>query len=88
MFLSHVSEVGRFQDEIRRRNLGTLLRLVHLGGPASRSTLARRMGLNRSTIMALTAELTAAGLVEEERPRVTGRAGRPSLGVRPGPERA
>jgi predicted NBD/HSP70 family sugar kinase len=88
MFLSHVSEAGRFQDEIRRRNLGTLLRLVHLGGPASRSTLARRMGLNRSTIMALTAELTAAGLVEEERPRVTGRAGRPSLVVRPVPERA
>ena len=34
------------------------------------------MGLNRSTIMALTADLTAAGLVREELPRETGRAGR------------
>ena len=41
------------------------------------------MGLNRSTIMALTADLTAAGLVREELPRETGRAGRPSLVVRP-----
>lgn len=88
MSLSHVTEAGRFQDEIRRRNLGALLRHVHLHGPATRSALARHLGLNRSTIMALTAELTAAGLVTEEQPRMTGRAGRPSLVVRPAPERA
>lgn len=74
---------GPSQEEIRRHNLGTLLRHVHLGGPASRAVLADRMGLNRSTILALTAELTAAGLVREELPRDTGRAGRPSLVVRP-----
>ncbi|MFG2054325.1 ROK family protein [Micromonospora sp. NPDC048930] len=39
--------------------------------------------MNRSTIMALTGELTAAGLVHEEMPTDTGRAGRPSLVVRP-----
>ncbi|WP_157530628.1 ROK family transcriptional regulator [Microtetraspora niveoalba] len=74
---------GPSQEEIRRHNLGTLLRHVHLGGPTSRAELTNRMGLNRSTIMALTAELTSAGLVREELPRETGRAGRPSLVVRP-----
>ncbi|GLW09150.1 sugar kinase [Microtetraspora sp. NBRC 13810] len=78
---------GRVQEEIRRRNLGTLLRHVHLGGPLSRAVLAERMGLNRSTIMALTAELTSAGLVREELPGDTGRAGRPSLVVRAESER-
>jgi predicted NBD/HSP70 family sugar kinase len=74
---------GPSQEEIRRHNLGTLLRHVHLGGPTSRAELTNRMGLNRSTIMALTADLTAAGLVREELPKDTGRAGRPSLVVRP-----
>ncbi|GIJ78728.1 Sugar kinase of the NBD/HSP70 family, may contain an N-terminal HTH domain [Micromonospora phaseoli] len=71
------------QEAIRRRNAGTLLRHVHLGGPVSRAGLAERMGLNRSTIMALTTELTRVGLVQEEPPPDTGRAGRPSLLVRP-----
>ncbi|HKT01455.1 MAG TPA: ROK family transcriptional regulator, partial [Rugosimonospora sp.] len=75
------------QEEIHRRNLGTLLRLVHLGGALSRRTLAERMCLNRSTIMALTAELAAAGLVREELPTDTGRVGRPSLVVRPAADR-
>ncbi|GAA5080308.1 putative NBD/HSP70 family sugar kinase [Thermocatellispora tengchongensis] len=74
---------GPSQEEIRRHNLGALLRHVHLGGPTSRAELTSRMGLNRSTIMALTADLTAAGLVREELPRQTRRAGRPSLVVRP-----
>ncbi|WP_228471000.1 ROK family transcriptional regulator [Streptomyces alkaliphilus] len=76
-------KAGPSQEEIRRQNLSTLLRHVHLGGPASRAVLADRMGLNRSTIMALVTELTTAGLVREELPRETGRAGRPSLVVRP-----
>ncbi|GAA0994536.1 ROK family transcriptional regulator [Acrocarpospora macrocephala] len=78
---------GRSQEESRRSNLGELLRHVHLEGSLSRSALAERMGLNRSTIMALTAELTGAGLVREELPRDTGRAGRPSLVVRPETDR-
>lgn len=80
-------KAGPSQEEIRQHNLGTLLRHVHLDGPLSRTALADRMGLNRSTIMALTAELTAAGLVREELPRETGRAGRPSLVVRPESDR-
>ncbi|WP_181958502.1 ROK family transcriptional regulator [Nonomuraea diastatica] len=71
------------QEEIRRHNAGTLLRHVHLGGAVSRTALAERMRLNRSTIMALTTELATAGLVREELPADTGRAGRPSLVVRP-----
>ncbi|WP_089157356.1 ROK family transcriptional regulator [Micromonospora sp. NBS 11-29] len=67
----------------RRRNLGALLRRVHLGGPASRVELAEWMGVNRSTVMALTAELAAAGLVREVPPTGSGRAGRPSFVVRP-----
>ncbi|MQY02869.1 ROK family protein [Actinomadura macrotermitis] len=77
-------KAGPSQEEIRRHNLGTLLRFVHLRGPASRATLAETLGLNRSTIMALTSDLTAAGLVREELPRRPGRrAGRPSLVVQP-----
>ncbi len=75
------------QEEIRRRNAGTLLRQVHLRGPLSRVELGERMGLNRSTIMALTTELSRAGLVDERSPVDTGRAGRPSLVVRPVAER-
>jgi predicted NBD/HSP70 family sugar kinase len=56
---------------------------VHVHGATSRAELTSRLGLNRSTIGALTAELTTAGLVSEAVPRETGRAGRPSLVVRP-----
>jgi predicted NBD/HSP70 family sugar kinase len=71
------------QEDVRRHNLGTLLRYVHVHGATSRAELTTRLGLNRSTIGALTAELTIAGLVSEEAPTETGRAGRPSLVVRP-----
>ena len=70
-----------------RTSPGTLLRLVHLEGPLSRAALAERMGVNRSTILALTAELTAAGLVGEEHPTGSTGAGRPSLVVRPQTDR-
>src|SRR5688500_17423451 len=74
---------GPTQDEIRRQNLGALLRYVHLRGPSSRAELTATLGLNRSTIGVLTADLGTAGLVAEELPRDHGRAGRPSLVVRP-----
>src|SRR4029453_14381588 len=74
---------GPSQEEVRRHNLGTLLRYVHVHGATSRAELTNRLGLNRSTIGALTAELATAGLVSEQTPSETGRAGRPSLVVRP-----
>jgi predicted NBD/HSP70 family sugar kinase len=78
---------GPTQEEIRRHNLGTLLRYVHVKGPMSRAELTTSLGLNRSTIGALTADLTTVGLVREEVPRDHGRAGRPSLVVMPQSER-
>lgn len=78
---------GPSQEEVRRQNLGALLRYVHLHGATSRAELTSSLGLNRSTIGALTADLAAAGLVSEQAPRETGRAGRPSLVVRPESER-
>ncbi|MBL7257487.1 ROK family transcriptional regulator [Paractinoplanes lichenicola] len=68
-----------------RPSLGTLLHHVHVSGPLSRAALAERMGVNRSTILALTADLVAAGLVVEQHPAGTTGAGRPSLVVRPSP---
>jgi predicted NBD/HSP70 family sugar kinase len=54
----------------------------------SRADLTTSLGLNRSTIGALTADLAAAGLVSEGVPREQrGRAGRPSLVVRPESEK-
>ncbi|ROO51793.1 putative NBD/HSP70 family sugar kinase [Micromonospora sp. Llam0] len=78
---------GPSQEEIRRHNLGALLRHVHVHGATSRAELTTTLGLNRSTIGALTADLAAAGLVSEGGARETGRAGRPSLVVRPASER-
>ncbi|MEV8517036.1 ROK family protein [Dactylosporangium sp. NPDC051484] len=80
--------VGPSQEEIRRSNLGALLRSVHLHGAMSRADLTASLGLNRSTIGALTADLAATGLVSEGVPREQrGRAGRPSLVVRPESEK-
>ncbi|WP_213452781.1 ROK family protein [Rhizomonospora bruguierae] len=78
---------GPSQEEIRRQNLGALLRYVHVHGATARSELTTMLRLNRSTIGALTADLAAAGLVGEGLPNQTGRAGRPSLVVRPESER-
>lgn len=78
---------GSTQDDVRRHNLATILSEVHQRGPRSRAQLTRDMGLNRSTIGALVAELAAAGLVTEGRAEraaeTPGRAGRPSLMVAP-----
>ena len=78
---------GPSQEEIRRHNLGTLLRYVHVHGADVPGRADLELGLNRSTIGALTADLAAAGLVSEEVPRDHGRAGRPSLVVRPESDR-
>jgi len=69
---------GSSHDDVRRRNLSAILRLVHRGGAASRSQLTRLTGLNRSTIAALVGELADLGLVEEREPDATHRVGRPS----------
>ncbi|MFG1957390.1 ROK family protein [Nonomuraea sp. NPDC049028] len=82
-----ITKPGAPNEETRRRNVGALLRHVHLNGPTSRAVLGEKLGLNRTTIMGLTAELAALGVVEEKLPQDTHRAGRPSLVVSPDTDR-
>ena len=76
--------LGTNQEAVRRHNLGTLLRHVHRRGQSSRAELTRDMGLNRSTIAGLVAELESLGAVAntEAVGGATRGAGRPSVGVR------
>lgn len=69
---------GVSTDELRRANLRAILQTVHARGPTTRAVLTRQLGLNRSTIGALTGELQSLGLVSEETSAVGGRSGRPS----------
>jgi predicted NBD/HSP70 family sugar kinase len=71
------------QEEVRRHNLGVLLRLLHVRGATARADLTAVTGLNRSTVRALTTELAEAGLVRESAPVGRGGAGRPSILVEP-----
>ncbi|MFL6100075.1 MAG: ROK family protein [Actinomycetales bacterium] len=69
---------GIGQDELRRVNLSAVLSRVHASGPTSRAALTAELGLNRSTIGDLTAQLEALELVSEMRPTQSRGAGRPS----------
>lgn len=68
---------------IRRHNLGLVLRQIIDNGPRSRAALALETGLNKSTVSSLVAELIEAELlrdaVEEEPP--SGAVGRPPQSV-------
>jgi predicted NBD/HSP70 family sugar kinase len=79
---------GAGAEELRRHNLSAVLTEVHLSGPASRSQLARRTGLNRSTVADLVGELAALGLVSEHRTPTAEGPGRPSPTVTVKPEGA
>ncbi len=81
-----ISLAGATQDEVRRHNLGGLVRLLHVNGAMSRADLTRLTGLNRSTVGALTTDLAQAGLVRESAPVGRG-VGRPSIVVTPNSER-
>ncbi|MET1036945.1 MAG: ROK family transcriptional regulator [Aeromicrobium sp.] len=75
--------VGTNQEDIRRHNLGTVLGHVHRAGRLSRAELTTRMGLNRSTIAGLVAELESLGLAEQAKPSGARLgAGRPSVDVK------
>jgi predicted NBD/HSP70 family sugar kinase len=60
-------DVGGAQAEIRRRNLSRMLRELHVSRPLSRSELAARLRLDRSTVASLVSELVARGIVRERR---------------------
>ena len=70
--------VGSTLDDVRRRNLAQVLRLVHHRGPVSRSDITKSTGLNRSTVGALVSDLHDRGLVRETGAMHTKRIGRPS----------
>jgi predicted NBD/HSP70 family sugar kinase len=72
--------------EIRRHNLALLVSQIHTRGVLSRAELTELSGLNRSTVGALVAELCALGLVSENVPMGSERAGRPSHLVGPRPD--
>ncbi|MGC8634256.1 MAG: ROK family protein [Candidatus Limnocylindrales bacterium] len=74
------------QTALRRQNLSRALREVHLGGPLSRSDLASRLGVNRSTVGSLVSELAERGLVAERAPVARMAPGRPSPVVEPRPD--
>ena len=70
-------------EQLRRANLSHVLELLHRHGPIPRSELTRVVGISRSTMAGLVADLAELGLVEETEPESTARAGRPSGVVRP-----
>ena len=73
-------------DDIRRHNLGLVLREVHRNGPLSRAQLTQRLALSRSTIGTLVTDLCGLGLLEALVPVGGERAGRPSHVVGPRPD--
>ena len=76
--------VGTSTDDVRRRNLSSVLTLVHRHRALSRAELTRHTGLSRSTTKDLVEELVARGLVDETPAPSVSQVGRPSPIVRPG----
>lgn len=57
---------GRAPAGLRRHNLRTILKQLHLHGPTSRADLCEVTGLTRSAVAALVAELAERGLAAED----------------------
>jgi predicted NBD/HSP70 family sugar kinase len=66
------------QTESRRRNLGSLLRLVHERGPMRQVEISDELALTRSTGISLVDELADLGLVIERHAERSRQRGRPS----------
>ena len=67
---------GADQGDVRRANLGLVLRRLRDHGPTSRPALAAELGLTRSAVSSLVAELVERGLVRSAG-RASGGVGRP-----------
>lgn len=65
-------------DAIRRHNLAVMLAHLHRDGAMTRAQLTQRLGVSRSTVGALVADLTSLGLVQEDVPSGGAGVGRPS----------
>ncbi|MBA3020649.1 MAG: ROK family protein [Propionicimonas sp.] len=78
--------VGTTED-VRRANLAAILGLLYRNGPASRASLGRITGRNRSTIARLVTDLVELRLADEREPELEERrVGRPSPVVSLRPE--
>jgi predicted NBD/HSP70 family sugar kinase len=75
------SVMGSNRDLVRQHNLSAVLRLLRKHGTMSRSSLAQRTELNRSTISDLVTELEELGLIHETEASDRTGVGRPSLMV-------
>lgn len=64
---------------VRRHHLSMALEVLVADGPASRATLARRIGVTKATASALAADLLDRGLAVEGDAEATGRVGRPAI---------
>ena len=58
--------LGGSLEALREQNLARVITALRLAGSISRSELARRTGISRTTVTSLLAELAEAGLVREE----------------------
>lgn len=74
---------GSNLDDVRRRNMAAVLRLVHVNGRLSRADLTRQTSLNRSTIADIVTDLARRGLVVESEPDGPKSIGRPSFVITP-----
>jgi predicted NBD/HSP70 family sugar kinase len=91
------SEVGKKGNgmagtgDLRQRNLGLILteicRPARSGLAPSRSQIARRSGLHKTTVSGLTDELLRAGLIVELSPVAAAQAGRPVVPLAAAPGR-
>ncbi|MGU3501715.1 ROK family transcriptional regulator [Mycobacterium sp. C31M] len=79
-----LARVGTNTDDVRRRNLSSVLTLVHRHRALSRADLTRFTGLSRSTTKDLVEDLAARGLVQESPGPAIAQVGRPSPIVSPG----
>jgi glucokinase-like ROK family protein len=70
---------------VRTHNASVVLHQLRLHAPLSRADLAKRIGLNRSTVSSIVTQLLHAGLIHET-DRQTDKLGRPglSLAINPG----
>jgi predicted NBD/HSP70 family sugar kinase len=73
----------RGTSHLRQSNLAAVMREVHYSSQVSRSELASRLDLNRSTVLDLLAELEQRGLVTQTMGDRDGAVGRPSMMVEP-----
>lgn len=80
---SAASTSVRGTSHLRQSNLAAVMREVHYSSQISRSELASRLDLNRSTVLDLLAELEQRGLVIQTMGDRDGAVGRPSMMVEP-----